>query len=590
MYIAAFAAFLLASCQPDDPIDPLASYDSSHVGATITISRNSWTAPVDSGRVAIKITSSYTWILDIPDDAKSWITASQLWGDSLQTYKIYLHAATNNTPEPRQAKVTVRSGKAKKVINITQGVAPLILSPADVPDIDKYYQPAEFNFDMLRSDSKWSWCRSRQSEHFVVFWDKAYGEYGLYGERRGTENTSPTTCKVANMRVDIDDLLEKAEMYYDLNVGTLKFCDVGKGTSVLDKYKMEIYLLYQTEWLATGSGYDNNIGALWVNPSTCQPVGSTIAHEIGHSFQYLVFCDYLLQQGVPENDRLTADATHGPGWRYGFGPGGSGGCGWWEQCAQWQSYQTYKSEAFTGWASEFFQKTNLHILHEGPRYANYFIQWYWTDRLGIDFIGRLWRSSKYPEDPCETYMRLTGMDNAAFNDDMWLYAAHILTFDMDAIRAEGRSSIGKTATSSIAPDGDYWRISDAKAPESTGSNAILMTGAAGKTVTADFRGLYEMKGSSYKCGPRSNAGWRYGFVSLNSDGTTTYGDICSEPEGTATFNVPANSTKLWFVVTGAPVTYERHAWPTDTSKADKDIDDNKWPWEARFTATRPSGK
>ena len=116
MYIAAFAAVLLASCQPDDPIDPLASYDSSHVGATITISRNSWTAPVDSGRVAIKITSSYTWILDIPDDAKSWITASQMWGDSLQTYKIYLHAATNNTPEPRQAKVTVRSGKAKKVI------------------------------------------------------------------------------------------------------------------------------------------------------------------------------------------------------------------------------------------------------------------------------------------------------------------------------------------------------------------------------------------------------------------------------------------------------------------------------------------
>lgn len=69
---------------------------------------------------------------------------------------------------------------------------------------------------------------------------------------------------------------------------------------------MEIYLLYQSEWLATGSGYDNVIGALWVNPSTCQPVGSTIAHEIGHSFQYMVFCDYLLQKGVPEQNRPSA--------------------------------------------------------------------------------------------------------------------------------------------------------------------------------------------------------------------------------------------------------------------------------------------
>ncbi len=28
---------------------------------------------------------------------------------------------------------------------------------------------------------------------------------------------------------------------------------------------MQIYLLYQTDWLAAGSGYDDKIGALWVN-------------------------------------------------------------------------------------------------------------------------------------------------------------------------------------------------------------------------------------------------------------------------------------------------------------------------------------
>ena len=107
---------------------------------------------------------------------------------------------------------------------------------------------------------------------------------------------------------------------------------VGQDKSNLDKYKMQIYLLYQEDWLATGSGYDNQIGALWVNPSTCQPVGSTIAHEIGHSFQYQVGCDKLLNGQAEE----TAYGVNG-GFRYGFGANGAGGCAYWEQCAQWQS-------------------------------------------------------------------------------------------------------------------------------------------------------------------------------------------------------------------------------------------------------------
>ncbi|MBR3020868.1 MAG: BACON domain-containing protein [Bacteroidaceae bacterium] len=589
-----FAA-VFSSCTPEEP-DPLADYDSNRSGVELSLNRNTWDVSADSSRTVLRIKSSYLWYIEIPDEAKDWLTASQMWGDSLQTYKVYLYATQNDSPEPRKAIVTVRSGKSKKRLTVTQGVAPLVLTEADVPDFDKYYKPKEFTFDMLRSDSKWSWCRSKQSEHFVVFWDKQYGEYGLYGDRKGTANTSPSTCSVTGMVVDIDDLLMKAELFYEMNINTLKFADVGKGKSVLDRYKMEIYLLYQGEWLATGSGYDNVIGALWVNPSTCKPVGSTIAHEIGHSFQYMVFCDYLEQKGVPESQRPSANTTQGPGWRYGFGPNGSGGCGWWEQCAQWQSLQefsakeNYKPQAFQGWAGEFTTSTSLHVLHERPRYANYFIQWYWVDKYGIDFIGKLWRESRYPEDPCETYMRLAGMDNAAFNDDMWRYAAHCVTYDMGEIRSYGKNYVGNVAITNFAKVDGWWRISDSKAPESTGSNAILLNGAAGQTVSANFQGLYEMQGSVYKCGPQGNAGWRYGFVSYNKDGSTTYGDIFSDAEGTATFNVPANSSKLWFVVCGAPKSYERHAWPTDASKSDTDTDDNKWPWQVQFSGTNPYGK
>ena len=41
------------------------------------------------------------------------------------------------------------------------------------------------------------------------------------------------------LRVDIDDLLAKAEQFYRTNIETLKFADTGQNKSFLDKYKME---------------------------------------------------------------------------------------------------------------------------------------------------------------------------------------------------------------------------------------------------------------------------------------------------------------------------------------------------------------
>ena len=161
-----------------------------------------------------------------------------------------------------------------------------MMDKSKIKDFDKYYCPGTWNEgfekgqdNMLRSDAKWSWWRMKQSEHFFVFWEPGFGD-------------NPNAESVPEeLRVDVDDLLAKAEQFYKTNVEKLGMATVGQGKSVLDNHKMQIYLLYQTEWLATGSGYDDKIGALWVNPSTCKPVGSTIGHEIGHSFQYQTSAD-----------------------------------------------------------------------------------------------------------------------------------------------------------------------------------------------------------------------------------------------------------------------------------------------------------
>ena len=587
LFLSAVVMTMLASCSKEDEEavigpDPNDKYESS-----ITLTATDLDLPADKGgKAIIRLTVDHEWYLVSNDkEEQTWLEADLTHGVSTKNKRITFTALEEGLAETRTAKFKIVSGANSKKFTVTQGRKCLILTMDDVQDFDKYYKPLEFDFDMLRSDSKWSWCRSKQTEHVVVFWDKQYGEYGLYGDRMGVANTSPTTCKSSKMRVDIDDLLKKAEEFYKINTETLKFSEPGTGKSVLDDYKFEIYILYQSEWLATGSGYDNMIGALWVNPSTCQPVGSTIAHEIGHTFQYMTFCDWLKNTGVPAAQRPYVSGNQGPGWRYGFDQNGAGGNAFWEQCAQWQSYQTYKDEAFENYNfGAFCDQTHLHVLHETPRYANYFIQWWWChNNDDITFLAKMWRNAQYPEDPCETYMRLMEYDVNAFNDDIWNYAARCLTWDMDEIRNNGKRYIGRTAIPATAisnVDTDWWRISAAKAPESTGSNAVRMTAAAGQTVKVTLHGLSELAGCTV--GPQDLAGWRYGFVSYNSDGTTTYSPIWSAQDTEQSFNVPANSQNLWFVVTGAPARYIRHPWGEDNGKPV-----SVWPWQAKFDGTKP---
>ena len=70
------------------------------------------------------------------------------------------------------------------------------------------------------------------------------------------------------------------------------------------------------------------------------------------------------------------------------------------------------------------------------------------------------------------------------------------------------------------------------------------------------------------------------------DGTDThYSDIWSAENEEVTYTVPEGTTRLWFVVTGAPKEYERHPWADESD--DKDI---KWPWQVKFEGAKPHGK
>ncbi len=454
----------------------------------------------------------------------------------------------------------------------------VILTESDVANLDKFYKPAELsNMDMLRSDSKWSFVRSKQSEHFFVFWEEGFGE-------------DPNASSVPEaLRVDVDDLLEKAETFYNINVNTLGFAKVGQGVSNLDIYKMEIYLLYQTEWLATGGGYDDVVGALWVNPSTCKPVGSTIAHEIGHSFQYQTYSDLLAYGGI-SND-------FNRGFRYGYG--GNGGNAFWEQCAQWQSFQSYPYEAFTSYNFDVYMTNyHRHFCHEWQRYASYWLQYYWTEKYGIDYIGKIWRESVGPEDPIETYMRLNSLSADDLNAELYDAAAKMVTWDLDAIRSIGADYIGKYSYKFYQLDDGYYQVAYSKCPGSTGYNVIpLNVPEAGTIVSTSFVALTPgaalatedpgqytvsedvLTTTNYNNTSQNKAGWRYGYVALLSDGARVYGDMNRKTSNVIEFTIPENCERLWLVVLGAPSSYESHPWDEDESN------DDQWPYKVKFTNT-----
>ena len=388
-----------------------------------------------------------------------------------------------------------------------------------------------------QKEIQWSWFRSKQSEHFFVFWEAGFGD-------DPNAETVP-----ANMRVDIDDLLEKAEQFYQTNIERLKFAEIGQGKSYLDEYKMEIY-------------------------------------------QYQVYCDKVYQGEA--NDFQT-------GFRYGY-EGSNGGNGFWEQCAQWQSFQDYPEEMFTTYNFDVWLANNhRHFEHEWMRYASYWLQTYWTDKHGDDAVANVWKNSRAPEDAITAYMRLYANNSwETMKEELYDYAARMATFDIDGIREYSDGYLGRYSTMLYPTADGYYQVAYADCPETTGFNVIALNVPEGQTtVSADFEGL--MPGSPLAAddpgeymdtevvagtvdtynniGAASDAGWSYGFVALTSGGTRVYSERYAAEAGNASFTVPAGTEQLYFIVQAAPKTYKAHPWD------EKDLTDEQWPYKVKFNGT-----
>ena len=472
------------------------------------------------------------------------------------------------------------------------------------------YCPEELkDNDFNDPGAEWCFSRSKESEHFILFWQEGFGD-------------DPGSAELPSwMRVDTDDLLEKAEQFYRTNTEALGFGQGSWPDSYLNRYKMMIFLYWQEEWLATGAGYDDVIGALWVSPSTCQPAGSVIAHEIGHCFQYQVYCDRKLC-GMDESEGagpLPAGADGRAGFRYSYRNGL--GNTFWEQCAQWQAWQDYPMDAFT-WYEKDTWAANYHraFEHEWSRYQSYWLQYELAGEFGREAVSRIWREAEYPEDALSAVRRLfAGDDQKELARILYDYASHAATFDFDGVRDYAGSWFGVYRTilyPAEEEDGTWQRAAYSSCPGDGGFNVIRLRLVTGQeTVSVSFRelpegsplapedpgecrrgedgGTIDRQVTTYNAKPSGTAviseepagpestesaamsDHRYGFVAHLSDGSRVYSEMYSAPEAAVSFTVPEKTRFLYFIVVGTPREHFPHRWDN------KEINDRQLPYEIR---------
>lgn len=438
-------------------------------------------------------------------------------------------------------------------------------------------------------NNQYTWSRSRsiENDNVIVLWDKYYG------------STAPNELSTSDAYyVDIEDLLAKCEAFYQLESSQLGFVD--PETSNVSKYKIMVLMNHTTTWTCYGGGYDYMVPALWLNPSTCKPVGSAVAHEVGHSFHYMCYSEA---------------SEHGTksGVEAGFHTAlGKGQCIW-ETTANWQALQSYPEEIFTlsGTGSYFARTHNYAFSHEWHRYQAYMFLMYLTEYYNdVKTVANVWNQTMTAvSDFNQALMANKNLSVEELYKLHFNFALHCPTYDMEACKSYRDSYIGNFNYHAVLIGDSTYQVALASCPQSTGFNVIpLKVPAAGTEVTTDFTALRAntlladgdpaeyINGNGVlttssqirynNVSKASQRAFRLGYVFLMNDGTTQYAaqdSLYCTGAGVKTAHVsvtvPENVKQMWLVVSPTPKVYFQHQWDESISG------DDMWPYQVHFNGT-----
>lgn len=392
-------------------------------------------------------------------------------------------------------------------------------------------------------DSDFSFARMVEGDNVAIFWHREYGE-------------DPTKNADERKRFDVARMLEESERTYQVYVDDLKL--VEKGDSVSDDYKLLIYVYGGDEGTAFGGGQDDKIGALWTPAVRVnrEPYG-VLAHELGHSFQYLSRVDSGTGPGGPVNEMSAQYFL-------------------WQVYPEWMTFENYH-------LVDFMKKTHYAFLHPTNMYHSPYVLEYWSNKHGREHWGELSRETRRGEDVVATYQRMHQLDQEAFNDEMYDACRRFITWDMERIEEVARPYANQHQCELTLRDDGWLRIAPERCPQNYGYNGIgLKVPEPDSEVTVEFRGIAGAEG--FAAVKTDQAGWRYGLLAHLSDNRRVYGEIGRDAMGSVTLEVPGGTEHLWLVVMGAPAEH----WPVAGGRRrgeDAAPAEEQWPYEIRVRGT-----
>lgn len=361
------------------------------------------------------------------------------------------------------------------------------------PEGKKVYIPQDLrNNDFNNPESQWCYSRSAYTDDIIVFWEKPFGN----------DLAKAPALDGQNMTVDINNLLERLQTFYNYYKNDLKFILPGSNA---DTYRMMVMLNYSLEGTAYGGDYDGVIGAMWIAPNRVQDQKlNCIAHELGHSFQTMVTCDKT-------------------------GNGMSGG-GIYEMTSQWMLFNVnpeWPTDENYHWEA-FIDNANLRFLDGTNIYHSPYVLEYWSQKRGLTVMGDLFRAGRADEDPASTYMRMYNVSNEEFAKECCDCYSKLITFDF-----EGKHEMNKKYAGEFVNSKPLYMY---------GANSIKLNTAGKSKVTVNFNGE----------GDKTTYGYAYRLVAVDADANATYSDISTATKGKVKMQIPDGTKDVYLVVTGFP--------------------------------------
>lgn len=376
--------------------------------------------------------------------------------------------------------------------------------------------------------AQFTWDKTAESDNFTVIWGNTVG-------------TDPLNASDPDLVFNPQAILDTMETIYTA-FDALGFLDDAAGTNTY-QYKFPVIMLNtwgpdgEIGW-AFGGDPDGVMGTFWAHPLAMQN-GHVAAHEFTHSLQAQCVIDTRLPTGL------------GGAWD-------NAGI-FWETHANFMRSLIYPQDV-SAWGMDLH-----HVEVWGDwknTYENYPLLMAIMESEGIGMVNRLWREAYAYEYPLQAYKRLSGYEQQEFNDSLYGCVRRMACFDLPynglgnwfrQYRAADLNDLLPTVQAvytipePVPGSPLHFTVPVEQAPEEFAYNMIPL-----HPIPDSCAVIIKFKGHT---SANPHAGWRYGFVSANADGTVSrYSPTYSASDGEVVFTLAPGETALYFMVMGAPDT------------------------------------